>query len=89
MGIQGTRYDIEIQLHEFSTGRPHPDAKDHTIKVITSRWEKPALGIEIVGDNLVLILTFYNNPMRPDDQIFVYEWKTGVLKTVCRHSEHF
>jgi hypothetical protein len=76
-----TTFDIELQLLEFSTGNPHPHAHEHRIFVMNTEWQKPSVGIEIVGDNLVLILS-QTNGWRPDNYIFIYEWKTGALKVV-------
>ena len=53
---------------------------------MTAEWDDPTVGIEIIGDNLVLILSFER---LPDDQIFIYEWKTGVLKTVRQIQYHY
>ncbi|KAF8888711.1 hypothetical protein CPB84DRAFT_1849531 [Gymnopilus junonius] len=72
-------YKIELQFVQFSTGKPHPDARESRIHVMNSQWEKPAVGIEIVGDHLVLILCFYN-AQRPEDRVYIYEWKTNTLK---------
>ncbi len=79
-----TSYLIQLHLHQASTGNLHPEAKHPVITVTHTRWERPAVGIEIVGDNLVLILAYKQNPYKPDDQVFVYEWKTGRMKMV-RH----
>ncbi|KAF8151338.1 hypothetical protein B0H34DRAFT_677990 [Crassisporium funariophilum] len=76
----GHRHSIEITLLQFSTGLPYPNAPPTPIHVMKVRWEKPAVGIEIVGDHLVLVITFHNNPFRPEDRVFVWEWMTGVLK---------
>ncbi|CAA7261285.1 unnamed protein product [Cyclocybe aegerita] len=78
--IEPALFDIELTLREFSSDRRHPQAKEERILVMTSPYEKPAIGIEIVGDNLVLILTFYNHRDKPDDRVFIYEWRTSVLK---------
>ena len=83
-----TTYDIEIQFIEFSTGNPHPHAREHRLLVMNTEWEKPSVGIEIVGENLVLILS-HTNEWRPDNRIFIYEWKTGVLKVVRVHLTFF
>lgn len=48
---------------------------------MNSPWQKPAVGIEIVGDHLVLILSF-NNGQRPDDRVYIYDWINDVLKMV-------
>ena len=76
-----TTYDIEIQVIEFSTGNPHPHAREYRIFVMNTEWEKPSIGTEIVGENLVLVLS-HTNRWRPDDRIFIYEWKTGVPKVM-------
>ncbi|KAJ3484819.1 hypothetical protein NLJ89_g11951 [Agrocybe chaxingu] len=73
-------FDIELTLREFSSDQRHPQAKEERILVMTSPYEKPAVGIEIVGDHLVLILTFYHHPHQPNDRVFIYEWRTSVLK---------
>ena len=75
-------YEIQLQLHSVSTGLFHPEAKQPIISVVAMPWQQPAAGIEIVGDNLVLILTYYTHEGHPDDQVFIYKWKTGELKMV-------
>ena len=76
-----TTYDIEIQFIEFSTGNPHPHAREYRIFIMNTEWEKPSIGMEIVGENLVLVIS-HTNGWRPHNRIFIYEWKTGVLKVV-------
>ena len=75
-------YEIQLQLHSVSTGLFHPEAKQPIISVVAMPWQQPAAGIEIVGDNLVLILTYYTHEGHPDDQVFIYKWKTRDLKMV-------
>lgn len=77
-----TTFDIEIVLFKLSTGEPHPAAKESTIHVLNSHWDSPTIGIEIVGDRLVLILSYHNN-LRPDDRVFVYDWRNAVQTMVC------
>lgn len=77
-----TMYEIRMQLHSVSTGLFHPQAEQPIISVVVTPWQRPAIGIEIVGENLVLILTHYGHPAVPDDQVFIYKWKTGNLKMV-------
>jgi hypothetical protein len=48
-------------------------------------WNRPAVGIEIVGNNLVLIITYGVSRRPPDDHMFIYDWKSGVLKMVLNH----
>lgn len=44
-------------------------------------WGETSIAIEIVGKNLVLMLS-HANGWRPNNRTFVYEWKTAVLKVV-------
>ncbi|CAA7261077.1 unnamed protein product [Cyclocybe aegerita] len=75
-------YGIELTLREFSSGQRHPQAKEERILVMTSLFKKPAISIEIVGDHIFLILTFHDYPEKPDDQVFIYEWWSSILKAV-------
>ena len=77
-----TTYEIKIVFFKLSTQEPHPAAKESTIHVFNSRWQKPAIGIEIVGDRLVLILTYRDNDSMPDDLVFVYDWRKAVQTMV-------
>lgn len=84
-----TTYDINIVLFKLSTGEPHPAAKESTIHVFKSHWDGPGIGIEIVGDHLVLILTYHNQlEWKPDDLVFVYDWCNAV-QTMVRPFHHF
>ncbi|KAF8955099.1 hypothetical protein BDZ97DRAFT_1927458 [Flammula alnicola] len=67
-----TTFDIEVDLLELSTKKPHRQVQKNPIYVMNLPWEKPAAGIEIFGKHLILILC-YNNANRPDDRIFTYE----------------
>jgi hypothetical protein len=81
-GETSSMHNIEILLLKFSTGEPHPQARLSRLFVEESRGYRPAIGIEIVGDNLALITSHYDNPFDPDDDLYVFDWKTGVLKLV-------
>jgi hypothetical protein len=73
-----------MYFYQLTTGTAHPDAAQHRLVVHRSEvMSRPAIGIEIVGDNLVLILSDYRNRHQPDDRLYIYEWKTGKLKMVC------
>ncbi|KDR70828.1 hypothetical protein GALMADRAFT_102895 [Galerina marginata CBS 339.88] len=78
--------DIDLMLLQFSTGLPHPllaPGQTFLKHVCTApaEWARPAIGIEIVGDHLVLVLYYPNAHLAPpDDQIYIWDWKTGVLK---------
>ncbi|KDR79642.1 hypothetical protein GALMADRAFT_137435 [Galerina marginata CBS 339.88] len=71
-------YKIALDLLELSTGNSHPQAQESCTRVMTAKWNDPTIGIEIIGSNLVLILSFEK---RPNDQILIYDWQTGMLKT--------
>ena len=91
-------YETQIQLHSVSTGLFHPEAEQPIISVVTTPCrlrpaviemlgddlELSAAATGIVGDHLVLILTYTSsmNEGHPDDQVFIYKWKTGELKMV-------
>lgn len=76
-----------MYFYQLTTGSEHPDAAQHRLVVHRSEvMSRPAIGIEIVGDNLVLILSDYVNRNQPDDRLYIYEWKTGKLKMVCPYS---
>jgi len=68
-------------LLEYSTGKPHPKAKESCIFIMTSELPRPSLACEIVGENLVLILNFFH-PSQPPDRVFIWNWRQNVLKTV-------
>ncbi len=38
--------------------------------------------MEIVGSTLVLIVSHYNPMTTPEDHMYVYDWKQGLLKAV-------
>ncbi|KDR70836.1 hypothetical protein GALMADRAFT_254444 [Galerina marginata CBS 339.88] len=85
-----TQIDVDIMLLQFSTGLPHPllvPGQTFLKRVCTAptEWDRPASRIEIVGDHLVLVLYFPNADAQltlapPDDQVYIWDWKTGVLK---------
>lgn len=75
-------FGIGLDLVELSTSKPHPLAKSNPIFVMNSAWEKPAVGIEIVGKHLALVLSF-NARGHPQDRIYIFEWQTGVTVAVC------
>ncbi|KIY49787.1 hypothetical protein FISHEDRAFT_40809 [Fistulina hepatica ATCC 64428] len=74
---------IGISLIQYSTGLPHPEAKDAYIPVSSLRggWFPPYLSIEIIGDSLVLILHYTpaNGPS-PSDEFYVYNWRKGTRR---------
>ncbi|KAF8889542.1 hypothetical protein CPB84DRAFT_1849340 [Gymnopilus junonius] len=86
-GAQPTENDIDLVLLQFSTGLPHPalaasqgTSNRYIRRVMSSPvgWQPPAVGIEIVGEHLVLVLHYHS--ASTEDRVYVWEWKTGVLK---------
>ncbi|KAJ2915089.1 hypothetical protein MD484_g5358, partial [Candolleomyces efflorescens] len=77
-------FDIALNFLQFSTGLPHPLAKQTRISAYKNKYARPAVGIEIVGENLVLILAHFLDPLidtsQPEDRVFIFEWRTGQLK---------
>ncbi|XP_006463004.1 hypothetical protein AGABI2DRAFT_186799 [Agaricus bisporus var. bisporus H97] len=80
--------DIRLHFYQVSTALPHPEAQRPVISVMQVEvdWGRPTVGIEIVGNNLVLILAYSDSHHRPDDRIFIYDWKHGALKMVIQHT---
>ncbi|EKM79712.1 hypothetical protein AGABI1DRAFT_59449 [Agaricus bisporus var. burnettii JB137-S8] len=78
--------DIRLHFYQVSTALPHPEAQRPVISVMQVEvdWGRPTVGIEIVGNNLVLILAYSDSHHRPDDRIFIYDWKHGALKMSFR-----
>lgn len=77
--------NIEIVLLEFSTGKPHPQAHLPRLFVKKSQWIHPSVSIGVVGDTLALLTAYYDNESRPEDDIYIFDWKAGVLKMVSSH----
>ncbi|KJA13552.1 hypothetical protein HYPSUDRAFT_209456 [Hypholoma sublateritium FD-334 SS-4] len=68
---------LGLDLVELSTRNPHPLAKGNPIFVMNFAWEKPSVGIEIVGKHLALVLPLNARGHR-QDQIYIFEWRMGV-----------
>ncbi|KAF9449346.1 hypothetical protein P691DRAFT_728064 [Macrolepiota fuliginosa MF-IS2] len=75
-----TVHEIQVHLDQLSTGKPHPDAQRAISFETGEELGEPWAGVECVGDNLVLVLWDGIGIHAPDDQVYVYEWKTGELK---------
>ncbi|KAF9452108.1 hypothetical protein P691DRAFT_661738 [Macrolepiota fuliginosa MF-IS2] len=82
-----TIHEIRFHISRLSTGEPHPDSQQ--VISFETREEFGMLWavMECAGDNLVLVLRddegVHPNDAGahgPDDQVYVYEWKTGKLK---------
>ncbi|KAF9440472.1 hypothetical protein P691DRAFT_782270 [Macrolepiota fuliginosa MF-IS2] len=83
-----TIHEVQVHLNQLSTGEPHPDAQ-RTISFKTrEEFGRPWVGVECVGDNLLLVLSDDIEEHKPDDQVYAYDWKTGERKLV-RYSSSF
>ncbi|KAF9445405.1 hypothetical protein P691DRAFT_710364 [Macrolepiota fuliginosa MF-IS2] len=77
------RYEVQLHLLQILTGGPHPEARQGVISFETL-YELIDLRASIIisGDDAVLVL-WEGQPRgthEPDDQVYVYNWKTGELK---------
>ncbi|KAG6846827.1 hypothetical protein H0H93_011541, partial [Arthromyces matolae] len=68
---------VEIRLMEFSTGKPHPQARHTNLFVRVVYGLSASIGIEIVGDHLALVTT--PNSVETVARFCVFNWKTGVM----------
>ncbi|KAF8208380.1 hypothetical protein K438DRAFT_1813902 [Mycena galopus ATCC 62051] len=80
----GIAHEGLVKLEFFTVSAPHePHPEAHgPITVQTSKTGKPNVLIEIVGDHLVLEVgyPYALGRARPQDMLYVYEWKTGKQK---------
>jgi hypothetical protein len=78
-GPSGRNTILQLRLLSFSTGLPHPLAGLPVIFIATRRLplgDRNVL-IEIVGDFLVLLITFLGRWNKNKDMIFLVRWKKG------------
>ncbi|KAF9448676.1 hypothetical protein P691DRAFT_775216 [Macrolepiota fuliginosa MF-IS2] len=76
-----TLHDVRVHLNQLSTGEPHPDVRWATISFETrEEFKKPKVFMRCAGDNMVLVLQDRGKRNKPNDQVLVYEWRTGELK---------
>ncbi|KAG6891124.1 hypothetical protein C0992_010418 [Termitomyces sp. T32_za158] len=70
---------VEIQLLQFSTGKPHPLVRNPVIFVrnTSSTSTASSIGIEIVGEYLALVTT--PGLFEAAARFCVFEWKTGAV----------
>ncbi|KAG5353585.1 hypothetical protein C0989_005103 [Termitomyces sp. Mn162] len=69
---------VEVQLLEFSTGKPHPLVRNPVLFVRnTFRPTASSIGIEIAGEYLALVTTPGLSELTA--RFCVYEWKTGTI----------
>jgi hypothetical protein len=74
---------LELRLLKFSTGQPHPLAEQPIVFIDkkTLPLYKWSVEIEIVGDFLILLVSFLSWS-RNQDIFFLVLWKTGVTHCV-------
>ncbi|KAF9448585.1 hypothetical protein P691DRAFT_800519 [Macrolepiota fuliginosa MF-IS2] len=73
-------HEVCIRLNRSSTGQPHSDAHGVISFETHGEFGQPWAAAECIGDNLVLILRDNLSGYTPDDEVYVFEWKTGKLK---------
>ncbi|KAF9448684.1 hypothetical protein P691DRAFT_30724 [Macrolepiota fuliginosa MF-IS2] len=73
--------EVQVRLNRLSTGEPHPDVRKTIISFETrEEFLRPHVIIRYAGDNLLLVLWDRAVVGGPDDQVYIYAWKTGELK---------
>ena len=73
---------LRIKLLQLSTGNDHPLASQPNLFALEYHvLVPPSLNIEIVGDKLVVLISFSFGAWdrRQPVQLFVWNWKTGKL----------
>jgi hypothetical protein len=70
---------LEIRLLSYSTGEPHPLAEQPIIFIAAKRRHVGQCNvvIEIVGDILVILITFTAVQHETEDMLFLVRWKKG------------
>ena len=78
-GPSGENTILQLRLLSFSTGLPHPLAEQPVVFIAAKSLplgDCNAL-IEIVGDFLVLLVTFLRRQNEDEDMVFLMRWKKG------------
>ena len=74
---------LELRLLSFSTGQPHPLAEEPVIfidkKILPLKWRNCKM--EIVGDTLILLVSFHEQS-KNQDMFFLVRWKKGLTHCV-------
>ncbi|KAK0499814.1 hypothetical protein EDD18DRAFT_864045 [Armillaria luteobubalina] len=68
---------LKVKLYQLSTKSPHPLATNHIIPVHSCAVGRLSVGVEIVGDYLVLIASEYLLVL--PDKVYIFDWKKGIL----------
>ena len=85
---------LELRLLSFSTGQPHPLAEQPIIfidkKILP--LDRRSSEIEIVGDFLILLVSFFEGSGN-QDMFLLVRWKTGLTHCVsvfgyCKFIRH-
>jgi len=74
---------LELRLLSFSTGQPHPLAEQHIIFIDKKFLPlgRRSSEIKIIGDFLILLITFFEGSGN-QDIFFLVRWKTGLTHCV-------
>lgn len=48
----------------------------------------PCISVGISGDTLALVITYHSDPPHPEDNVYIFDWKAGVLKMVSPTEYH-
>ncbi|KAJ7290063.1 hypothetical protein C8J57DRAFT_1114049 [Mycena rebaudengoi] len=77
-----TQMSLDIVLLNLSTGKPHELATNPIIHVddVDAARNRPGISIEIVGENLALLLVYWDNEETDKDAFHLYNWKLGTPK---------
>ncbi|KAL0060611.1 hypothetical protein AAF712_012614 [Marasmius tenuissimus] len=69
--------NLKLSIYQFSTGQPHPLAKQPILNLMgpESDWGAPAVYCEIAGDYIALVTNFRRGVLAPC--VNVFHWKTG------------
>lgn len=75
---------LQLQLLSFSTGRPHPLAKQPVIFLTTKSLPlgNPTVLIEVVGDFVILMVAFLEEWNENENMFFLVRWKEGEAHSV-------
>ncbi|KAK0230516.1 hypothetical protein IW262DRAFT_1523009 [Armillaria fumosa] len=68
---------LKVKLYQLSTKSPHPLATNHIIPVHSCAVGRLSIGVEIVGDHLVLITR--EHLLVLPDKVYIFNWKKGIL----------
>ena len=75
---------LQLRLLSFSTGQPHPHAEQPVIFIATTSLPlgDPDVLIDVVGDFVLLFVTFLEEWNENEDMFFLVRWKKGEVHCV-------